>query len=122
METLRKRSVFKKNLRYIRTRLNTSDIAPEHRDPESTLRGSGTASVRGDAKGYDGFSTDRPARSVTDSRMLSCLPHFQLGYSIRVCYSQSTVHPTIISRHFWPKLESSDIVMPGQFQQWVNRL
>ncbi|KAJ6622570.1 ubiquitin-protein ligase [Mycena sp. CBHHK59/15] len=29
----------------------------------------------------------------------------------------SIVHPTIISRHFWPSLESSDIVMPGQFQQ-----
>ncbi|KAJ7684510.1 hypothetical protein DFH06DRAFT_9398 [Mycena polygramma] len=28
----------------------------------------------------------------------------------------SIVHPTIISRHFWPSLESSDIVMPGQFQ------
>ncbi|KAJ7583017.1 hypothetical protein C8J56DRAFT_956338 [Mycena floridula] len=28
----------------------------------------------------------------------------------------SIVHPTIISRHFWPMLESSDIVMPGQFQ------
>jgi anaphase-promoting complex subunit 2 len=32
--------------------------------------------------------------------------------------SQSIVHPTIISRHFWPTtLESSDIVMPGQFQE-----
>ncbi|KAG6827929.1 hypothetical protein H0H92_009907 [Tricholoma furcatifolium] len=29
----------------------------------------------------------------------------------------STVHPTIISKHFWPPLESSDIVMPGQFQK-----
>jgi len=29
----------------------------------------------------------------------------------------SIVHPTIISRHFWPSLESSDIVMPGQFQK-----
>ncbi|KAF5377908.1 hypothetical protein D9615_006791 [Tricholomella constricta] len=28
----------------------------------------------------------------------------------------SIVHPTIISRHFWPSLESSDIIMPGQFQ------
>jgi len=28
----------------------------------------------------------------------------------------SIVHPTIISRHFWPSLESSDMVMPGQFQ------
>ncbi|KAG5644323.1 hypothetical protein DXG03_008681 [Asterophora parasitica] len=29
----------------------------------------------------------------------------------------SIVHPTIISRHFWPTLESSEIVMPGQFQK-----
>jgi anaphase-promoting complex subunit 2 len=29
------------------------------------------------------------------------------------------VHPTIISRHFWPSLESSDIIMPGQFQAFV---
>ncbi|KAF9054879.1 hypothetical protein BJ165DRAFT_741999 [Panaeolus papilionaceus] len=29
----------------------------------------------------------------------------------------SIVHPTIISRHFWPSLESSDLVMPGQFQK-----
>ncbi|KAF8157822.1 hypothetical protein B0H34DRAFT_656905 [Crassisporium funariophilum] len=28
---------------------------------------------------------------------------------------ESIVHPTIISRHFWPSLESSDMVMPGQF-------
>lgn len=31
----------------------------------------------------------------------------------------SVVHPTIISRHFWPALESSDMVLPGQFQQYV---
>ncbi|KAF8887095.1 hypothetical protein BD779DRAFT_1528109 [Infundibulicybe gibba] len=29
----------------------------------------------------------------------------------------SIIHPTIISRHFWPALESSDIIMPGQFQK-----
>ncbi|KIJ92859.1 hypothetical protein K443DRAFT_112930 [Laccaria amethystina LaAM-08-1] len=29
----------------------------------------------------------------------------------------SNVHPTIISKHFWPALESSDMVMPGQFQE-----
>ncbi|KAJ7214102.1 hypothetical protein GGX14DRAFT_392871 [Mycena pura] len=32
----------------------------------------------------------------------------------------SILHPTIISRHFWPSLESSDIVMPGQFQALQN--
>jgi anaphase-promoting complex subunit 2 len=29
------------------------------------------------------------------------------------------MHPTIISRHFWPALESSGIVMPGQFEKCV---
>ncbi|KAF8812048.1 hypothetical protein BYT27DRAFT_6431262 [Phlegmacium glaucopus] len=29
----------------------------------------------------------------------------------------SIVHPTIISRHFWPSLEASEMIMPGQFQQ-----
>ncbi|KAF7305903.1 Anaphase-promoting complex subunit 2 [Mycena chlorophos] len=30
--------------------------------------------------------------------------------------NRTVVHPTIISRHFWPALDSSDITMPGQFQ------
>jgi len=29
----------------------------------------------------------------------------------------SIVHPTIISRNFWPSLETSEMIMPGQFQQ-----
>ncbi|KAF5335326.1 hypothetical protein D9611_011711 [Ephemerocybe angulata] len=29
----------------------------------------------------------------------------------------SVVHATVISHHFWPTLDQSDIVMPGQFQQ-----
>ncbi|TFK44239.1 hypothetical protein BDQ12DRAFT_672627 [Crucibulum laeve] len=33
----------------------------------------------------------------------------------------SVVHPTIISRHFWPTLESSTITMPGQFQEMQER-
>ncbi|RXW21342.1 hypothetical protein EST38_g4511 [Candolleomyces aberdarensis] len=28
----------------------------------------------------------------------------------------SIVHPTIISHHFWPSLESSELALPGQFQ------
>ena len=32
---------------------------------------------------------------------------------------KSIVHPTIISRHFWPSLETSEMIMPGQFQQFV---
>jgi len=31
------------------------------------------------------------------------------------------MHPTIISRHFWPALESSDIIMPGQFEKYVQQ-
>lgn len=30
---------------------------------------------------------------------------------------KSVLHPTIISRHFWPALETSSIIMPGQFQE-----
>ncbi|KAF7986975.1 hypothetical protein HWV62_33 [Athelia sp. TMB] len=30
------------------------------------------------------------------------------------------LHPTILSRHFWPALESSGIVMPGQFETLQN--
>ncbi|KAF9523397.1 hypothetical protein CPB83DRAFT_910659 [Crepidotus variabilis] len=29
---------------------------------------------------------------------------------------QSVLHPTIISRHFWPALDTSNLVMPGQFK------
>ncbi|KAF9066458.1 hypothetical protein BDP27DRAFT_1449691 [Rhodocollybia butyracea] len=28
----------------------------------------------------------------------------------------SIIHPTIISKHFWPMLEATEIVMPGQFR------
>ncbi|KAJ7878833.1 hypothetical protein B0H14DRAFT_3083005 [Mycena olivaceomarginata] len=46
-------------------------------------------------------------RDMTDSKRID--GHVQ-------SQKASIVHPTIISRHFWPSLESSDIVMPGQFQ------
>ncbi|KAJ7064872.1 hypothetical protein C8F01DRAFT_1128556 [Mycena amicta] len=46
-------------------------------------------------------------KDMTDSRRIDT--HVQSQKS-------SIVHPTIISRNFWPALESSDIVMPGQFQ------
>lgn len=45
-------------------------------------------------------------RDMTDSRRIDT--HVQ---SIQ----QSVVHPTIISHHFWPTLESSSLTMPGQF-------
>lgn len=46
-------------------------------------------------------------RDMTDSRRID--QHVQ-------SQKASSMHPTIISRHFWPALESSDMVMPGQFQ------
>jgi len=47
-------------------------------------------------------------RDMTDSKRID--QHVQSQHA-------STMHPTIISRHFWPALESSDIVMPGQFEK-----
>ncbi|KAG1843025.1 hypothetical protein DFJ58DRAFT_717883 [Suillus subalutaceus] len=46
-------------------------------------------------------------RDMTDSRRID--QHVQ-------SQTASFMHPTIISRHFWPALESSGMVMPGQFQ------
>jgi len=34
---------------------------------------------------------------------------------------QSNKHPMIISKHFWPALESNGMDMPGQFQEYVPR-
>ncbi|KAF8349626.1 hypothetical protein F5887DRAFT_1059783 [Amanita rubescens] len=31
--------------------------------------------------------------------------------------NSSVVHPTVISRQFWPTLKTGDLVMPGQFQE-----
>ncbi|KAG7451564.1 uncharacterized protein BT62DRAFT_883756 [Guyanagaster necrorhizus] len=33
----------------------------------------------------------------------------------------SIVHPTIISKHFWPMLGSDEIIMPGQFQTFQEQ-
>ncbi|KAH0831967.1 hypothetical protein J3R83DRAFT_12856 [Lanmaoa asiatica] len=46
-------------------------------------------------------------RDMTDSRRID--QHVQ-------SQRPSVMHPTIISRHFWPALETSSIIMPGQFQ------
>ncbi|KAJ8593951.1 hypothetical protein M405DRAFT_809991 [Rhizopogon salebrosus TDB-379] len=46
-------------------------------------------------------------RDMTDSRRID--QHVQ-------SQNASSMHPTIISRNFWPALGSGDIVMPGQFQ------
>ncbi|KAH7904718.1 ubiquitin-protein ligase [Hygrophoropsis aurantiaca] len=48
-------------------------------------------------------------RDMTDSRRIDA--HVQSQTE-----DVNVMHPTIISRHFWPALETSDIVMPGQFQ------
>lgn len=71
-------------------------------------------------------------KDITDSRRID--DHVQSHKSVRCLFPQvpaqgtrplttellfilqSIVHPTIISRHFWPALDSGDIVMPGQFQ------
>ncbi|EAU93610.2 ubiquitin-protein ligase [Coprinopsis cinerea okayama7 len=46
-------------------------------------------------------------RDMTDSKRIDT--HIQ-------AQAPSVVRPTIISKHFWPSLESSDFTMPGQFQ------
>ncbi|KAF9220918.1 hypothetical protein BS17DRAFT_713130 [Gyrodon lividus] len=46
-------------------------------------------------------------RDMSDSRRID--QHVQSQHV-------TIMHPTIISRHFWPALETSGIVMPGQFQ------
>ncbi|KAH7925590.1 hypothetical protein BV22DRAFT_1010971 [Leucogyrophana mollusca] len=51
-------------------------------------------------------------RDMTDSRRID--QHVQ-------SQNATIMHPTIISRHFWPALESSDIIMPGQFQALQER-
>jgi len=32
---------------------------------------------------------------------------------------QSVLHPTIISRHFWPQFQTAKILMPGQLREYV---
>lgn len=33
---------------------------------------------------------------------------------------KSFLHPTIISKHFWPPLATSNLQMPGQFKRQVH--
>ncbi|EMD39909.1 hypothetical protein CERSUDRAFT_112157 [Gelatoporia subvermispora B] len=47
-------------------------------------------------------------RDMTDSKRID--QHVQSQRSM-------SLHPTIISRHFWPPLQSSTITMPGQFNE-----
>jgi anaphase-promoting complex subunit 2 len=32
---------------------------------------------------------------------------------------QSVMHPTIISRHFWPQFQTAKILMPGQLREYA---
>jgi anaphase-promoting complex subunit 2 len=68
-------------------------------------------------------------KDMTDSRRID--EHVQAQKSVRfgfLCFSmielfgaaQSILHPTIISQHFWPSLESSDMAMPERFQESVS--
>lgn len=73
--------------------------------------------MRGDAARHDGFEADRRACAVAEG----CKHRRSFSFcGFGADLLQSIVHPTIISRHFWPSLESSDIVMPGQFQAFVS--
>ncbi|PPQ77098.1 hypothetical protein CVT26_004515 [Gymnopilus dilepis] len=47
-------------------------------------------------------------RDMTDSKRIDTHIQSQI---------RTPLHPTIISRHFWPELEKSDLVMPGQFRK-----
>ncbi|OBZ71191.1 Anaphase-promoting complex subunit 2 [Grifola frondosa] len=47
-------------------------------------------------------------RDMTDSKRID--QHVQSHESL-------VLHPTIISRHFWPPLQTSKFIMPGQFKQ-----
>ena len=70
-------------------------------------------------------------RDMTDSKRIDqhvqtqqavSASHFFVHSSELTKRIQSIIHPTIISRHFWPALESSDIAMPGQFEKYVEAL
>ncbi|KAI0801938.1 hypothetical protein BC629DRAFT_1284384 [Irpex lacteus] len=48
-------------------------------------------------------------RDMTDSR--------RIDQHIQSQNNSATLHPTIISRHFWPSLQTNTFTMPGQFKQ-----
>ncbi|KAK2463769.1 hypothetical protein APHAL10511_004207 [Amanita phalloides] len=47
-------------------------------------------------------------KDMSDSKRIDTHVQMQNG---------SVVHPTVISRQFWPTLKTSDLTMPGQFQE-----
>ncbi|KAF5376816.1 hypothetical protein D9757_008906 [Collybiopsis confluens] len=50
-------------------------------------------------------------KDMTDSKRIN--GHIQ-------SHKESVIHPTIISKHFWPILEAGEISMPGQFQTFQD--
>lgn len=51
-------------------------------------------------------------RDMTDSRRID--QHVQ-------AQKPMPLHPTIVSRHFWPPLQTSSFNMPGQFKEYVSQ-
>jgi len=105
-------------LRHSRPPLTYSTQETKCRNLENTFRRGSPAGLRSHVKGHDGFQTHRRARSISETCQPSHL-FVQLAVnSTNISAIQSVVHPTIISRHFWPALEPSELVMPGQFKTY----
>jgi anaphase-promoting complex subunit 2 len=66
----------------------------------------------------DMTDSKRIDQHVQSQKKVSPLNHRRLNSVTEKRNMQSVLHPTIISRAFWPSLESSDMVMPGQFQKY----
>ena len=91
-------------------------IAQELGDSQNSLWRSTVASLRGNAQGHDGFQANRSACAVSESREWAI---YLREFSVVLNIMQSVMHPTIISRHFWPQFQSSKIQMPGQLREYV---
>ncbi len=74
-------------------------------------------------------------KDMTDSKRIDTHVQSQneVGYlffacstSAHRCYatqqSVQVMHPTIISRQFWPMLETNELNMPGQFKTYASLL
>lgn len=44
---------------------------------------------------------------------------FILIVALDVDETQSVMHPTVISRHFWPQFQTTKILMPGQLREYA---
>jgi hypothetical protein len=64
---------------------------------------------------------------MTDSKRID--QHVQAQSSVGILFNpiatldiddiQSVMHPTIISRHFWPQFQTAKILMPGQLHEYA---